>query len=84
MQIVGPKNTTQPQAGLDTKARAGPLAKLITETIITQNVDPNNALLFNPINWAFPNGTDFTRSQDWLEPSVQLTINGRQDEFSPR
>ena len=84
LQIVGPKSTTQPQAGLDTMARAGPLAKLITEAIINQHLDPNLQLLYNPLNWAFPNGTEFTSNHDWLDPSVDKVLNRRADEFSPR
>ncbi|EEB95045.1 hypothetical protein MPER_06047, partial [Moniliophthora perniciosa FA553] len=35
--IAGPKDTTVPQAGLDTKARNPPLAREIVNAIITQN-----------------------------------------------
>ncbi|KAI0074081.1 hypothetical protein K474DRAFT_1602120 [Panus rudis PR-1116 ss-1] len=87
--LAGPKDTTIPQAGLDTKVGAGPLAQLITKTIIAspETVDPNDLLLFNPINWAFHNGselTEFGPTDNWLEPIVHTVINGRQDAFSPR
>ncbi|TCD64095.1 hypothetical protein EIP91_004537 [Steccherinum ochraceum] len=82
--IVGPKSTTNLQAGLDTMARAGPLAQLIVQRITQDNADPLNLLNFNPLNWQFPNGTHFTADHDWLQPPVQRVINGRQDAFSPR
>ncbi|KAI0792260.1 hypothetical protein C8Q75DRAFT_792008 [Abortiporus biennis] len=82
--IAGPKSTTVPQAGLDTMARAGPLAKLIVDGIVNQNLDPSELLLYNPLNWAFPNSTEFPQNFNWLTPSVDRVINGRQDSFSIR
>lgn len=38
-QIVGPKRTSEPQAGLDTTTRAGPLAQLIVRRI-AEGADP--------------------------------------------
>ncbi|KAI0355821.1 hypothetical protein OH77DRAFT_1424077 [Trametes cingulata] len=81
--IVGPKSTTVPQAGLDTMARAGPLAQLIVQKI-TEGIDPNNFLLFNPLNWRFANNTPFPADFDWLAHPVEKVINGRQDAFSIR
>ncbi|TDL25270.1 hypothetical protein BD410DRAFT_633830 [Rickenella mellea] len=81
--IAGPKSTTVPQAGLDTKARAGPLAQLIVQKIV-EGADPNQNLLYNSANWAFANGTKFPPNIDWLQPPVNLTINGHQDSFSQR
>ncbi|KLO14415.1 hypothetical protein SCHPADRAFT_872766 [Schizopora paradoxa] len=82
--IAGPKNTTVPQAGLDTKARAGPLAQLIVKAIVEDDVDPNEALLYNPLNWRFSNNTPFPADFDWLQNPVRTVINGRQDAFSLR
>ncbi|KAL5522967.1 hypothetical protein ACEPAF_1234 [Sanghuangporus sanghuang] len=81
--IAGPKNTTVPQAGLDTKARAGPLAQLIVKRI-TQGADPNDFLLYNPLNWNFANNTPFPANFDWLANPVRTVINGRPDAFSQR
>ncbi|KAK7685580.1 hypothetical protein QCA50_011447 [Cerrena zonata] len=88
--IVGPASTTVPQAGLDTETRAGPLAQLIVKTIVADpsKVDPDDELLYNPINWASVNTagaqTQFGATDDWLEPLQKKTINGRADAFSPR
>lgn len=82
-QIAGPKDTTVPQAGLDTKARAGPLAQLIVKRIV-QGADPNNFLLYNPLNWQFANNTPFPANFDWLANPVRTVINGRPDAFSQR
>ncbi|KAJ7913878.1 hypothetical protein B0H13DRAFT_2003844 [Mycena leptocephala] len=82
--IVGPKSTTVPQAGLDTKARDGPLARQIVQQIITKNLDPNQELLYNPLNWNDANNVQFAATDDWLLPPVNLTINGHADAFSQR
>ncbi|KAL5481091.1 hypothetical protein ACEPAI_10032 [Sanghuangporus weigelae] len=81
--IAGPKNTTIPEAGLDTKARAGPLAQLIVKRI-AQGADPNDFLLYNPLNWNFANNTPFPANFDWLANPVRTFINGRPDAFSQR
>ncbi|KAJ6467653.1 hypothetical protein C8R47DRAFT_811761 [Mycena vitilis] len=39
--IVGPKSTSVPRDGLDTKARDGPLARPIVQQIIDKNLDPD-------------------------------------------
>ncbi|KAF8960420.1 hypothetical protein BDZ97DRAFT_1307262 [Flammula alnicola] len=82
--IVGPKSTSVPQAGLDTKARDGPLAMLITDQIVNNNADPDNLLLYNPTNWADANNVFFPPNTNWLQPPVLTTINGRADAFSQR
>ncbi|THH21164.1 hypothetical protein EW146_g370 [Bondarzewia mesenterica] len=80
-QIVGPKLTSVPQAGLDTKARAGPLAQLISKATAA-GADPDDLLLYNPLNWRFANGTNFPADLDWLTPPVTTVINGHPDAFS--
>ncbi|KAI8972883.1 hypothetical protein BD414DRAFT_448245 [Trametes punicea] len=81
--IAGPKNTTVPNAGLQTEVRDGPLAQLIVKQIIA-GADPDDFLLNNPINWRFVNGTQFPADFDWLQPPVDVVINGVPDAFSRR
>ncbi|TFK66892.1 hypothetical protein BDN72DRAFT_871423 [Pluteus cervinus] len=81
--ISGPKSTTEPQPGLDTKTRAGPLAKLIVKTA-SDGGDPQARLLYNPINWSNANNTRFGANENWLDPSVDITVNGKKDSFSQR
>lgn len=80
--IIGPKNTTVPQAGLFTEARDGPLAQLIVQQIIDKKLDPDNQLLYNPVQWSAFNGTPFPATDNWLVPPVKKIINGRMDAFS--
>ncbi|KAF7325770.1 Peptidase S41 family protein ustP [Mycena kentingensis (nom. inval.)] len=82
--IIGPKDTTVPNAGLETTARAGPLAQEIVQQIIDNDLDPNQNLLYNPRNWANASGVDFPATRNWLRPPVTVTINGRPDAFSER
>ncbi|TFY69582.1 hypothetical protein EVG20_g3099 [Dentipellis fragilis] len=81
--IVGPKSTSVPQAGLDTKTRAGPLAQLIVEAIV-KGADPDSLLMYNPDQWRFANNTPFPASFDWLQQPVRTVINGHPDAFSLR
>ncbi|KAL5528063.1 hypothetical protein ACEPAF_7199 [Sanghuangporus sanghuang] len=81
--IVGPKDTTEPQALLDTKARAGPLAQLIVDRIV-EGADPDQNLWYNSLNWNFANNTVMPANFDWLENPVRSVINERSDAFSQR
>ena len=81
--IAGPKNTTEPQAGLYTESRAQPLAQAITAAI-ADGADPDGYLLYNPLNWAFANNTLFPAKYDWLKDPVKKVINGRDDFFSQK
>ena len=81
--IAGPKNTTEPQAGLYTEARAQPLAQAITAAI-ANGADPDVELLYNPLNWAFGNNTPFPEDYDWLKDPVRKVINDREDFFGQR
>ncbi|KAJ6595571.1 hypothetical protein DFH09DRAFT_1135002 [Mycena vulgaris] len=82
--IVGPKSTSVPQAGLDTKARDGPLARQIVQQIIDKNLDPNQNLLYNPLDWNDANGVQFAATDNWLLPPVNVRLNGHADAFSQR
>ncbi|KAK7047451.1 hypothetical protein VNI00_006682 [Paramarasmius palmivorus] len=82
--IAGPKDTTVPQAGLDTKARNSPLAREIVDAIIKDNRDPGGLLVYNPSRWADASGRRFDTDENWLIPPVNITINGRPDQFSQR
>jgi len=54
------------------------------QQIITKNLDPNQELLYNPLNWNDANNVQFAATDDWLLPPVNLTINGHADAFSQR
>ncbi|KAF5393296.1 hypothetical protein D9757_000663 [Collybiopsis confluens] len=82
--IIGSKSTTDPQAGLDTTIRAGPLAQLIVQRIIKDHMDPDTLLSYNPTQWTNASNIPFTPESDWLKPLRNLTINGQEDVFSQR
>jgi len=60
------------------------LAQLIVKQIVEANADPNELLLYNPVNWANASNVFFAPGTDWLQPPVKTVINGRQDAFSQR
>ncbi|PPQ81939.1 hypothetical protein CVT25_013787 [Psilocybe cyanescens] len=82
--ISGEKSTTVPQAGLDTTTRNGALAQLIVKKIVNKDRDPAGQLLYNPIQWRDANNVIFNETNDWLQPPVPVTVNGRKDAFSQR
>ncbi|KAJ7783279.1 hypothetical protein B0H16DRAFT_1710074 [Mycena metata] len=81
--LIGPKKTTEPQAGLYTCTRAGPLAQLIVEQI-NEGGDPGQLLSYHPSQWKNSSNIPYSAESHWLRPTVNLTINGHQDAFSPR
>lgn len=84
LQVAGSKKTTEPQAGLDTTTRAGPLAQLIVKRIVNDNADPDNLLGYNPRSWKNASDVPFADDEDWLDPAYDVEINGRSDKFSQR
>ncbi|KAG7098678.1 hypothetical protein E1B28_000592 [Marasmius oreades] len=81
--IVGPKSTTEPQAGLDSATRAGSLAQLIVKNIAAGG-DPEELLEYNPIQWSNASHVKFANGTDWMEPLDNRKVNGREDPFSQR
>ncbi|KAK0485881.1 hypothetical protein IW261DRAFT_1452570 [Armillaria novae-zelandiae] len=81
--IIGPKESTEPQAGLDSKIRAGPLAQLIVKNIL-DGADPEELLSYSPQQWTNASHVPFPADYDWLHPVVDVDINGHADAFSPR
>ncbi|KAF8808555.1 hypothetical protein BYT27DRAFT_7188751, partial [Phlegmacium glaucopus] len=79
--IVSPKSTSVPQAGLDTKARDGPLAQLIVKKSVDANADPQQLLFSNPTNWPNASNFFFAATDDWLLPPVLITVDDRPDSF---
>lgn len=81
--IIGPKESTEPQAGLDSKIRAGPLAQRIVKRIL-DGADPEELLSYSPQQWTNASHVPFPADFDWLHPVVDVDVNGRADAFSPR
>ncbi|KAF7315578.1 hypothetical protein MIND_00073200 [Mycena indigotica] len=81
--IVGPRATTEPNAGLLTTIRAGTLAQHVVENI-NAGGDPDALLLYNPTNWHNSSNLPFSTDYNWLKPTVNPTINGHADAFSPQ
>ncbi|KAJ7703099.1 hypothetical protein B0H17DRAFT_1041664 [Mycena rosella] len=81
--LIGPKATTEPQAGLDTCTRASTMAQLIVEKI-NKGADPKELLSYHPSQWKNSSNVPYSVETHWLRPTVDLTINGHQDAFSPR
>ncbi|CAK5281740.1 unnamed protein product [Mycena citricolor] len=59
------------------------LAQLIVEAV-NKGGDPESLLSYNPTHWHNATHLPFSVDSHWLRPTVNLTINGREDTFSPR
>ncbi|KAF9501589.1 hypothetical protein BDN71DRAFT_1379783 [Pleurotus eryngii] len=81
--IIGPKPTTEPQAGLDSTARAGPLARRIVKEI-KEGADPQEKLLYNPAQWTNGTHRPFKKRVNWMSKAEHYVINGHEDSFSQR
>ncbi|KAK0452279.1 hypothetical protein EV421DRAFT_890075 [Armillaria borealis] len=82
--IIGPRRTTEPQAGLNTTARDPALARQVVQTIVDSHgtVDPATMLLYNPLGWHNIRNEQFNITDNWLVPPVAKVINRRSDAFS--
>jgi len=81
--ISGPRSSTEPNAGLYTEVRAGPLAQAIVKQI-ADGADPDDRLSYNPLSWSFANNTAFPAKYDWLAEPVRKVVNGKQDAFGQK
>ncbi|KAL0578755.1 hypothetical protein V5O48_003253 [Marasmius crinis-equi] len=81
--IVGPKSTSEPQAGLDSATRAGPLTQLIVQKI-AEGGDPEELLEYNGVQWTNASHVRFENGTNWLKPLDKRVVNGHPDPFSQR
>ncbi|KAK7057101.1 hypothetical protein R3P38DRAFT_2839312 [Favolaschia claudopus] len=59
------------------------IAHTIVEKI-NKGGDPEEVLSYNPSQWRNSSNLPFSVQSHWLRPTVNLTINGHEDAFSPR
>lgn len=84
--LVGPRDTTEPLAGLVTALRATPLARKIVDRIVNDGYDPSNKLWYNSLGWKFANNTAIPKGYNWLTPGQDTPkeVNGRPEAFGDR
>jgi hypothetical protein len=77
--IAGPSKGAVPQAGLDTKLRAGPLARKIVAAIASGNVDPDQKMMYHPIKYVMSPEADLNLVTYLMQPRVREphTVPGR-------
>ncbi|KIY66871.1 hypothetical protein CYLTODRAFT_423021 [Cylindrobasidium torrendii FP15055 ss-10] len=81
--IIGRSESTEPQAGLDTSMRAGPLAQAIVQKI-QKGADPKTLLSYNAVQWTNASNDPFSEGDSVLEPVLKKLINGHEDAFGRR
>lgn len=82
--IAGAKPNTVPQAGLYTTARVNPLAQEIVQAYIDKDFDPEVCTLYPPIGWRDENNEFFGPGRNWLLLTRNVSVDGRNDYFSPK
>ncbi|KAF5323124.1 hypothetical protein D9611_009260 [Ephemerocybe angulata] len=70
-------------AGFDSTNRANPLAQKIVSSAIDQNLD-SSWLFYAGNNWAFTNGTRMYPWYNYMDPTINITVNGKDDKTSQR
>ncbi|KAL0956526.1 hypothetical protein HGRIS_002667 [Hohenbuehelia grisea] len=81
--IIGARDTTEPQAGLDSTARASPLARAIVHRV-SKGADPEELLLYNPAQWTNATHHPLGNGTDWMKKVETIEVNGYEDAFSQR
>ncbi|KAH8099441.1 hypothetical protein BXZ70DRAFT_1009250 [Cristinia sonorae] len=81
--LAGAKSTTEPQAGLDTILRAGPLVQRLVKAV-NEGKDDSWMTAYHTSWYRFPNNTDVPENYNYLLPIDNRRINDERVEFSPR
>ncbi|KAG9125262.1 hypothetical protein FRC07_008331 [Ceratobasidium sp. 392] len=84
--LAGPQPGINIQPGLDGSVRAQDLPQKIVAKIIANNsdVDPGRDLSYNPLSWSDVNGKPFASNFNWLNPPIDVQVNGVSDRFSQK
>lgn len=83
--LAGPQPGLDVQPGLNGSVRAKDLPQKLVANIIanTTGVDATDSY-YNPSNWRDVNGQKFPANFNWLNPPVDMLVNGVLDKFSQR
>ncbi|KEP45236.1 peptidase family s41 domain protein [Rhizoctonia solani 123E] len=83
-QFAGPQPGLDVQPGLDGSIRAQDLPQKMVAKIIVGGVSEDGKFHYNPLNYKGTNGADFAANFNWLDPPIQMQVNGVTDKFSQK
>ncbi|CAE6472690.1 unnamed protein product [Rhizoctonia solani] len=82
--LAGPQPGLDVQPGLDGSVRAQDLPQKMVAKIIAGGLPEGDTSYYNPPNYKGANGTEFAANFNWLDPPINMQVNGVPDKFSQK
>ncbi|CAE6460664.1 unnamed protein product [Rhizoctonia solani] len=82
--LAGPQPGLDVQPGLDGSVRAQDLPQKIVAKIVAGGLPEGDTSYYNPSNYKGAIGTEFAANFNWLDPPIQMQVNGVSDKFSKK
>ncbi|CAE7140128.1 unnamed protein product [Rhizoctonia solani] len=82
--LAGPQPGLDIQPGFDGSVRAQDLPQKIVAKIIAGGLPEDDTSYYNPSNYKGANGTEFAANFNWLDPAINMRVNGVPDKFSQK
>ncbi|CUA71424.1 Autophagy-related protein 2 [Histoplasma capsulatum NAm1] [Rhizoctonia solani] len=82
--LAGPRPGLDIQPGFDGSVRAQDLPQKMVAKIVAGGLPEDDTSYYNPSNYKGPNGTEFAANFDWLDPPINMQVNGVADKFSQK
>ncbi|KAJ1302897.1 hypothetical protein OPQ81_003196 [Rhizoctonia solani] len=82
--LAGPQPGLDLQPGFDGSVRAQDLPQKIVSKIVAGGLPEDDTSYYNPSNYKDTKGTEFTANYNWLDPPIDVQVNGVADKFSQK
>ncbi|KAB5588032.1 Peptidase family s41 domain containing protein [Ceratobasidium theobromae] len=84
--LAGPQDGLDHQAGFDGSIRAQNLPQKIVAKLLTSDPESDAAVAswYNPSHWNSTKGQEFPANFNWLDPPIDMQVNGVADKFSQK
>ncbi|KDN37129.1 hypothetical protein RSAG8_10338, partial [Rhizoctonia solani AG-8 WAC10335] len=82
--LAGPQPGLDAQPGLDGSVRAQDLPQKMVAKIVAGGLPEDDTSYYNPPNYKGTNGTEFAANFNWLDPPINMQVNGVADKFSQK
>ncbi|CAE6439798.1 unnamed protein product [Rhizoctonia solani] len=82
--LAGPQPGLDVQPGLDGSVRAQELPQKIVAKIVAGGLPEDDTSYYNPSNYKNAQGTEYAANFNWLNPPIDVQVNGVSDKFSQK
>ncbi|KAH7335675.1 hypothetical protein B0J17DRAFT_667296 [Rhizoctonia solani] len=82
--LAGPQPGLDVQPGLDGSVRAQDLPQKIVAKIVAGGLPEDDTSYYNPSNYKNAQGTEYAANFNWLDPPINVQVNGVSDKFSQK